>query len=201
MAKGAVKQAKKTMEALAVQAQPPVTSKVKKVAIATIPNKGPKIMNDTVKQVEETVKAATAEVTTQATEMFKDIKGKAKDAMSKVGDITKEAVEFSKANLEAVAESGKIAANGAQTAAQTAAELGRKNCEATTAALKEIAAVKTPTDFFKLQGEFARTQFDSAVAEMSKSSEFYLKLAGEVFQPIQNRYSAAAEQVKARMAA
>jgi hypothetical protein len=36
---------------------------------------------------------------------------------------------------------------------------------------------------------------------MSKSTEFYLKLAGEVFQPIQNRYSVAAEQMKARFAA
>jgi phasin family protein len=158
-------------------------------------------MNDTVKQVEETVKAATAEATTQATEMFKDINVKAKGALAKVGDISKDAVEFSKANLEAVVESGKIAAKGAQTAAQSAAELGRKNFEATTAVLKQVAAVKSPTEFFKLQGDFARSQFDSAVAEMSKSSEFYLKLAGEVFQPIQNRYSVAAEQVKARMAA
>ncbi len=176
-------------------------SKVKKAAFAAAPKKGPTIMNDTVKQVEETVKAAAAEATTKATEMFKDMNVKAKGAMAKVGDITKEAVEFSKANLEAVVESGKIAATGAQTAAQSAAELGRKNFEATTAVLKQAAAVKTPTEFFKLQGDFARTQFDSVVAEMSKSSEFYLKLAGEVFQPIQNRYSVAAEEVKARMAA
>ncbi|MFM2099883.1 MAG: hypothetical protein RLZZ366_1422 [Pseudomonadota bacterium] len=175
--------------------------KVKKVAFAAAPKKGSKIMNDTVKQVEETVKAATAEATTQATEMFKDINVKAKGALAKVGDISKDAVEFSKANLEAVVESGKIAAKGAQTATQSAAELGRKNFEATTAVLKQVAAVKSPTEFFKLQGDFARSQFDSAVAEMSKSSEFYLKLAGEVFQPIQNRYSVAAEQVKARMAA
>jgi phasin family protein len=174
----------------------------KSVAVtAAAPVKGTKTMNDTVKNVEETVKEVTAETTAKATEMFKDMTARAKTAMEKTSDIAKEAVEFNKANLEAVVEAGKIAVKGAQTVGQNTAELTRKNFEATTAMLKSVAAVKSPTDFFKLQGDFARSQFDGAVAEMSKSTEFYIKLAGEMFQPIQNRYTVAAEQVKARMAA
>jgi phasin family protein len=164
-------------------------------------NEGTKIMTDTVKQVEETVKKATAEAGEKATAMFKDVTAKAKEAFEKSGETTKDVIEFHKANFEAMIESGKIAAKGAQTAAQNAAEYGRKNWDATTAHVKAVAAVKSPTDALKLQGDFARSQFDGVVAEMSKSTEFYLKLAGEVFQPIQNRYSVAADQLKARFAA
>jgi phasin family protein len=164
-------------------------------------NEGTKTMTDTVKQVEETVKKATAEAGEKATAMFKDVTARAKEAFEKSGETTKDVIEFHKANFEALIESGKIAAQGAQTAAQNAADYGRKNWDATTAHVKAVAAVKSPTDALKLQGDFARSQFDGAVAEMSKSTEFYLKLAGEVFQPIQNRYSVAAEQMKARFAA
>lgn len=158
-------------------------------------------MTDTVKQVEETMKKATAEFSEKATEALKDVNSRAKAAFEKVGTLTKDATEFNKANIEALVESAKIAAKGAQTAAQAAAEYGRKNFEATSALVKSAAAVKSPTDLFKLQGDFARSQFDGAVAEMSKSSERYLKLVGEIFQPIQSRYSVAAEEIKSRLAA
>jgi phasin family protein len=168
---------------------------------STAPKKGTKVMNDTVKQVEETVKAATAQATAQAGEVFKDINVKAKTAFEKVSVFAKEATEFSKANLEAVVDAGKVAASGAQTVAQQTVAMGQKNYETTASHLKQVASVKAPAEFLKLQSDFARTQFDSAVAEMSKSSEFFLKLAGEIVQPIQSRYAVAAEQVKARFAA
>lgn len=163
--------------------------------------KGLKTMTDTVKQVEETIKKATAEFSEKATEALKDVNIRAKAAFEKVGTLAKDATEFNKANLEAMVESAKIAAKGAQTAAQAAAEFGRKNFEATSTLVKSAAAVKSPTELFKLQGDFARSQFDGAVAEMSKSSERYLKLVGEIFQPIQSRYSVAAEEIKTRLAA
>lgn len=158
-------------------------------------------MTDTINKIEDTVKTTTAQVSEKATAMFHDASAKAKTAMDKASETAKEAMEFNKLNLEAMVEAGKIAVKGAQTAAQNAADLGRKNLEETTAMVKSISSVKAPADFFKIQGDFARSQFDAAVAEMSKSSEFYLKLAGEVFQPISTRYSVAADAVKARMAA
>lgn len=164
-------------------------------------NEGTKIMTDTAKKIEASVKTTTAQATETANSMFKDINVRAKAAMEKTGELAKDVVEFNKLNLEAVVEAGKIAARGAQTAAQNVADVGRKNIEDTTAMVKSLSSVKAPADFFKIQGDFARTQFDGAVAEMSKSSEFYLKLAGEVFQPISTRYSVAADAVKARMAA
>ena len=149
----------------------------------------------------DTAKKFTAQTTEKATEMFNDVTARAKTAFAKSGEVAKDVTAFSKDNLEAVVESGKIAAKGMQTAAQTAADFTRKNFEATTTMLKTVAAVKSPTELLKVQGDFAKSQFEAAVAEMSKSSEFTLKLMGEMFQPISNRYSVAAEMVKTRLAA
>lgn len=153
------------------------------------------------KTMTDTVKNMTAEAGEKATEMFKDVTARAKTAFAKSGEIVKDVTEFNKDNLEAVVESGKIAVKGVQTAAQTAADFTRKNFEATTSMLKTVAAVKSPTELLKVQSDFAKSQFEGAVAEMSKSSEFTLKLMGEMFQPISNRYSVAAEMVKTRLAA
>ncbi len=158
-------------------------------------------MTDTINQTEETVKTQAAAFGEKANEMFKDVQGRAKEAFEKSGETMKDVVEFNKANLEAMVEAGKIAAKGAQTAAQNAVEFSRKNWEATTTHAKAVAAVKSPTEAFKIQGEFMRSQFDAAVAEFSRSTEFNLKLAGEIVQPLQNRFAAGSEMLKARMAA
>jgi phasin family protein len=150
---------------------------------------------------EATAKTAAADYTEKATEMFKDATTKAKEAFAKSGEFSKEAVEFQKANLEAVVESGKIAAKGMQEAAQHAVEQGKKNWDATAAHVKALAGLRSPADFMKAQSDFVRGQFDAVVADFSKSTEFYTKLAGEIAKPIQNRYAAASEQVKARFAA
>jgi phasin family protein len=51
------------------------------------------------------------------------------------------------------------------------------------------------------QNEFAKAQFDKAVANMSHFSETWMKLAGDVVQPISSRMAVAAETVKKSIAA
>ena len=45
--------------------------------------------------------------------------------------------------------------------------LGKGAFETVTADLKAMAAIKNPTELFKLQGEIARRNFDAAVARAS----------------------------------
>ena len=172
-----------------------VAAKIKTVSSKTIATstKGMTDMTDTVKKV-------AAEAGEKATAMFKDVNVRAKDMMSKGGEMSKDVMEFNKANMEAIVASGKISAKGAQTAAQTAVDLTKKNWEANTTHVKALTGVRAPADLFQMQTEFARKQFDSAVAEMSKNTEVALKLAGEVVAPIRNRYAVVVEQVKGRMA-
>ena len=47
----------------------------------------------------------------------------------------------------------------------------------------------------QLQSEFARAQFDRFVAESSRLTETFVKLAGEAIQPIQSRATVNAERI------
>ena len=132
--------------------------------------------------------------------VFGDVNAKAKEAFERNTKVAEELTELTKGNVEAYVASAKLAAKGAETLGQEVAEFGRKSFEDASAALKSFAEVKSPADLFRLQGEFARAQFDAFVAESSKLSESVLKLAGEVAQPITSRYAVAAEKAKAVVA-
>jgi phasin family protein len=127
---------------------------------------------------------------------FADINERAKAAVEKNTKLVEEMNDFAKGNVEAIVESSKITAKGFEALGQEAADYSRKSFETATAALKSLAAVKSPTDFFKMQGDFMRQSFDSVVAEASKSTEAVLKLAGEAAQPISNRWAVAADKIK-----
>ena len=127
---------------------------------------------------------------------FGDINERAKAAAEKSAKIVEELADLTRGNVEALVASSKIAANGVETLSQDAANYSRARFEEATAAFKSFTDVKSATDFFKLQGDFARSAFDSAVAESARVSESVLKLAGDVAEPLTSRYAVAAERVK-----
>jgi phasin family protein len=127
---------------------------------------------------------------------FGDVNERTKTAMEKGSRLMEEMTEITRGNVEAFVASSKVAARGVETLTQEAAEFGRRSFEGASSTMKSFAEVKSPTDFFRLQSEFARAQFDAMVAETSKMSEAMIKLAGEVAQPITSRYTVAAERVK-----
>lgn len=128
--------------------------------------------------------------------VFGDVNERAKAAMEKSAKLAEELADLTRGNVEAFVASSKAAAKGVETIGQEAAEYGRRSFEEASAAFKGFADVKSATDFFKLQSDFARSAFDSMVAENAKLSETMIKVAGEVAEPITSRYSVAAERVK-----
>nr|WP_213980173.1 phasin family protein [Sphingomonas sp. dw_22] len=156
------------------------------------------VAETTADTVKETVKMATTVENTaaKAQAFFADFNDRTKAAVEKSTKLVEEANDFAKGNVEALVESGRIAAKGFESFGQEAAEYSRKSFETATAALKSLAAVKSPTEFFKLQSDFVRGAFDSYVAEASKNTESLLKLAGDAAQPLSNRIAVAAEKVK-----
>jgi phasin family protein len=121
---------------------------------------------------------------------------RAKTAMEKSAKVIEELAELGRGNVEAIVASSKVAAKGAETLSQDAANFSRKSFEDASAAFKSFAEVKSATDLFKLQGDFARSAFDAAVAQSARVSENMLKLAGDVAEPLTSRYTVAAERVK-----
>jgi phasin family protein len=174
----------------------PLTTTAKKSATpaqararAAATNKGTTAMT-------ETITKFASEATERGQALFGDMNARAKAALEKSTKLVEELNEFNKGNIEAVVESTKVAAKGAEALGQQAAESARKNFEKTSAALKSFASVKSPTELFQLQSEFARSSFDSFVSESSKNTEAFLKLAGDMFQPLSNRIAVAAEKIK-----
>ena len=174
----------------------PKKATVKKIAPKAAPkpvaavSKGIKTMNDTVKKFADEAKTRTEALTA-------DFNEKAKEAMSKTSKLAEEAVEFNKANIEAMVEAGKIAAKNMEVLGQEGVTFARKSFEDTTAALKGYTAVKTPADFFKLYAENSKKAFDAAVAQTSKTSELVVKLTNDSFAPISNRVSVITSKMKA----
>ncbi len=132
--------------------------------------------------------------------VFGDVNAQTKTAIERNTKLAEELTELTQGNVEAFVASSRVAAKGAETIGQDIAAYSRKSFEDASSALKSFAEVKSPTDFFRLQADFVRNQFDAAVAESSKLSEQVIKLAGDVAQPLTNRYSVAAERVKAAVA-
>ncbi|WP_447726673.1 phasin family protein [Sphingomonas koreensis] len=157
------------------------------------------IIEDTAPQMAETATKGTdiMENTIEKTQaLFADFNERAKATVEKNTKLAGEFTEFAKGNVEALVESGKIAAKGFETLGQDAAEYSRKSFENATATLKSLSSVKTPADFFKLQSDYVRSAFDSVVAETSKNTEAFIKLAGDAAQPISSRFAVAVEKVK-----
>ena len=196
--KAAAKTVRKTATKNAPVKKPVVAKKAaakasKPVAPATAaPKTNPVIkLKDTVM---ETVN--TAKITATAKDAFADVQTRAKTAYAKSTVLAGEATEFTKANVEAVVESGKIFFAGAQELLKDNVETGKTVIETVTEDAKKVAAVKSPTELFQLQGEIARRNFDAVVAYGSKRTEAWVKLYNEAFAPISNRVSVAVEKVK-----
>lgn len=108
--------------------------------------------------------------------------------------VAEELADLARANVEAVVEAGRVAAEGARSIGQDAVAKSRDGFEQAADAIRSLAEAKSPTEYLQLQGDFARASFDRAVAESSKLTESLVKLAGEAFQPLSNRASANAER-------
>ena len=204
--KAAAKPAKKPVAARKPKARTTAKPATPVAKVAKIVKPALRIAKPAVKTVKTGVKTMTtqnrkaADAGFAAAEQIKTVVTEANDrartAMEKNAKIIEELAELSRGNVEAFVASSKLAAKGVETLSQDAANYSRKSFEDATAAFKSFTDVKSATDFFKLQGDFARSAFDSAVAESARVSENVLKLAGDVAEPLTSRYAVAADRVK-----
>ncbi len=126
--------------------------------------------------------------------LFTDANERGQELVKKSQKVAEELADLARANVEAVVEAGRVAAEGARSIGQDVVAKQRHSVEQAAVAIRSLAEAKSPTEYLQLQGEFARSQFDRAVAETSKLTESLVKLAGEAFQPLSNRATANAER-------
>ncbi len=126
--------------------------------------------------------------------LFADANERSQELARKSQKVAEELADLARANVEAVVEAGRVAAEGARSIGQDVVAKQRDSVEQAADAIRSLAEAKSPTEYLQLQGEFARASFDRAVAETSKLTETLVKLAGEAFQPLSNRATANAER-------
>jgi hypothetical protein len=153
---------------------------------------GKTMMNDVIETGKKFAEDAKAKLET----VYAGLNDKAKVSVEKSTKALEEMSDMAKGNVEALVESGKIAAKGIETLGQEAVDYSRKNFEKATATMKSLSSVKTPTEFFQMQSALISSSFDEFAKEAAKSSEAMMKLAGEVAQPITARVAIVTDKVK-----
>jgi phasin family protein len=126
--------------------------------------------------------------------LFAEANERSQDLVKKGQKVAGELADLTRANVEAVVEAGRVAAEGSRSLGQDAVSASRAGFEQAADAIRSLAEAKSPTEYLQLQSDFARASFDRAVAQGSALTESFVKLAGEAFQPLSNRASANAER-------
>lgn len=127
--------------------------------------------------------------------LFADAGERGQEAVKKSQKVAQEVADLARANVEAVVEATRLAAEGARSIGQDAVARGREGAEQAADAIRSLAEAKSPTEFVQLQSEIARSSFDRLVADSSKLTESMVKLAGKAFQPLSSRATANAERI------
>ncbi len=165
-------------------------------------------MTDQFTTAADAMKNGAEQMKSSMTSQGENAMAQGKAAMEQIATKSREAVEhgmkhadeiasMARGNVEAMLASSRAATAGLEAIASQVADFSRKSFEETTAAARAMTTVKTPNELMQLQNDFAKTQFDHAISEMSKLSETMVKLMGEVFEPIQKSATAATDKVKA----
>ena len=112
----------------------------------------------------ETAKATVEQFTTVGNKAFKDTVEKSMGAFNELN-------AHSKKNLEAVVASVTAATKGAETLGAQAIAFSKKAVEDQVAAAKSLAGAKSVQEVVELQTAFAKSAFETYMAEMNKMAE------------------------------
>lgn len=99
--------------------------------------------------------------------------------MSKIDDLQQQ----SKEQFEAATASAKTLTTGFQAIASAYTDYSKKSFEDTKAFVEKFSSVKSLDKAIELQTEFAKSAYESFVAESQKIGELYSDLAKQTYKP------------------
>jgi phasin family protein len=108
---------------------------------------------------------------------------------------------FGKENVEAFVQASTIFAKGAEQISKQVMALTQSSMQSSVSTAKALMGCKTLRDVIDLQADFARSNFDSLVAEGTKLSEMSFKVTNDAIAPIQARVNLAVEKLTKPIAA
>src|SRR5450432_3216691 len=137
-----------------------------------------------------TVKNTAEQFTAAGNKAFKDSVEKSMAAFAEMNT-------YSKKNLEAVVASVTAATKGAETLGARAIAFSKKSMDDQVAAAKTLAGAKSLQEVVELQTTFAKSAFETYVAEINKMGETVAASMKESLSPINERVTALVERAQA----
>lgn len=93
--------------------------------------------------------------------------------------------KMSKDNMDAAVKSLGAVSKSVQAIATETADYSKKSFEDSSAALEKLLGVKTLDKAIEVQSEFAKSAYESFVAQATKMGEMYTSLAKELYKPFE----------------
>lgn len=105
--------------------------------------------------------------------------------------------QFGQDNVEALVASSKVVAKAAEDINAEMLAYSKKAYEDAMAASKEMAQARSVSELVEKNTAFAKSSFEGFVAQATKVNEMYSAAAKQAFTPVNARFNAASEIVKA----
>lgn len=102
---------------------------------------------------------------------------------------------FQRANLEAMVAAGAVAMKGVEAMSQQVLAFNSKAMEDGMANAEKLLACKSVPEALEAQTQCAMAQMHDMLAHGGKLADLALKLAGDIAEPVQARFSQAAEKL------
>ena len=100
--------------------------------------------------------------------------------------------KFGKDNLDASMKSFGALSRSAQAIAAEVADYSKKSFEDGSKALERLFGAKTLEKAIEIQTEYAKTSYETFIAEATKIGELYVDLAKESYKPFEGYINKAA---------
>jgi hypothetical protein len=93
--------------------------------------------------------------------------------------------KFSKQQIETVTAVTSKVTKGLQEIAVESTDYSKKAFAESTAVMEKLMGAKSVETAIQIQTDFAKTAYESFVAQVSKINQLFVKLATEAFKPVE----------------
>lgn len=139
-----------------------------------------------------TAKTAAKKVET----LVEDAQKAANDQYAKVTKSMEDAATFNQENVDALMKCSNLAVKAAEEMNAEIMSYSKRTVQEGVAAAKELSSIKSVPELVEKQAELAKHSFDEFMKQSARFNELYMAAAKEVYAPLNDRASAAADLVK-----
>lgn len=136
----------------------------------------------------------------QVETLVDDAQKAATEGYEKMSKGLEDVAVFNQDNVDALVKSSGIAAKAVEELNAEWMSFSKKSIEEGVAAAKEMTSVKSIPEFVEKQADLAKTSFDAFFKQSARFNEMYLAAAKDVYAPLTERASAAADMAKSARA-